>query len=334
MVGKLYKAFIDYLQSLPPTQFVILLHHNADPDAICAAEVYGQMFLRMNKKHSYKIYSDDVNQTATRIMKEFNISVLETEIEFNGGSTCFVTVDTANVSQLGKYAPMVSDRDIGLLVIDHHDTSELADEADASIVDTSSSSTCVLADKTLQAADITPNARMATLILSGHMYDSRRMLYGTTSEIMKRFGELIDLGGDFEKANELLQATMSIGERIARFKASQRLKYHVFNDFLVVTSKVGAFEASVARSYIGMGADIALVLAPKGKELRGSARCNLNINIGEVMSELATEFGGTGGGHAAAAGFNISPVPSNDIQKQIQSRFINLVKTRLSQETS
>ena len=79
-----------------------------------------------------------------------------------------------------------------------------------------------------------------------------------------------------------------------------------------------------------MGADITLVIAPKETELRGSARCNLEINIGEIMAQTANKFGGTGGGHAAAAGFNIHPVPPNKVQKEILVEFVRLVEIALS----
>lgn len=316
---------------MEPTHFHIILHHNADPDAICAAEIYGYLVTQLSSRHVYTIYSDDINHTAKRIMNEFSIKVSSNPISVEKAlNNCVLTVDTANISQLGKYAPWVETMELDLLVVDHHDTSELSKRAKLSIVESQSSSTCILADKTLQVANIQPDARIATLVLSGHMYDSRRMLYGTNAEIFTRFSQLIELGGDFTKANELLQTSMSRGEKIARFKASQRLKYHLIKDAIVVTSRIGAFEASVARSYIGMGADIALVIAPKEKELRGSARCNLDINIGEIMSQVATKFGGTGGGHAAAAGFNIQPIPTNKAQKEILAEFVRLVELALA----
>lgn len=327
----LYDTFISYLEDLKPTHFLIFLHHNADPDAICAAKIFGYLFQSLDKNHNYSIYSDDINLTATRIMEEFDIRVHNDLPEIdNGTNYVLVTVDTANLSQLGKYQSWISQQQFDLLVIDHHDTSLLAEDAKASIVVTETASTCVLADRALQAAGVKVSPDIATLVLSGHMYDSRRMLFGTSSTIMHRFAELIDLGGDFELANDLLQNDMGHGERIARLKSAKRLHYTSKDQVIIVTSKVGAFEASSARAMLSLGADISLILAPKGAELRGSARADPNlINIGEIMSDLASEFGGTGGGHAAAAGMNIKPNPTKKIQTSIMKRFSELVSEKL-----
>jgi len=157
------------------------------------------------------------------------------------------------------------------------------------------------------------------------------MLYGTNSKILLRLSELIDIGGDFELANNLLQNNMSYGERIARIKGARRLSYYTHDQKLIVISKVGAFEASVARSLINMGADVVLVLGIKNNEMRGSGRTNIkNLNIGNIMKIIGDKFGGTGGGHAAAAGLNIVPLPEKKLLKKIEEEFINLVKEDLN----
>ncbi len=53
--------------------------------------------------------------------------------------------------------------------------------------------------------------------------------------------------------------------------------------------------------------------------------------MGEILSELAQEFGGSGGGHSAAAGLNISPALPKNKQKQLLSRFVSMVNTILTQ---
>ena len=321
------------MREIEPTLFHILLHHNADPDAICAAAVYRYFFRSINQQHDAYLYSDDINTTATRIMETFDIQVLQgLPVLDPDRKNVILTVDTANLSQLGKFAEWVDQQDLDLLVVDHHETSELGDIAVASIVITDTASTCVIADRTLQYAGITPTSEIATLIMSGHLYDSRRLLYGSTTEVFHRFGDLIALGGNYDLANEMLQTDMDYGEIIARLKASQRLYYSKIDDVIVVTSRIGAFEASVARSFIGLGADITFVLAAKSNEIRGSARADARlINIGEVMSQLAEEFGGTGGGHAAAAGLNISPPLPKKQQNALLRRFVEIVDETLKQ---
>ena len=49
------------------------------------------------------------------------------------------------------------------------------------------------------------------------------------------------------------------------------------------------------------------------------------------MSQLAEEFGGTGGGHAAAAGLNISPPLPKKQQNALLRRFVEIVDETLKQ---
>ena len=44
------------------------------------------------------------------------------------------------------------------------------------------------------------------------------------------------------------------------------------------------------------------------------------------MKIIGEKFGGTGGGHAAAAGLNIVPLPEKKLLKKIEEEFINLIK--------
>lgn len=332
----MYQKFLDALKEYSDRDLYIILHHNADPDAICAAEALGKLFVSQFPSQTYTILSDDINVSATRIQQEMKIAVENNLPTVDQDTSVVITVDTANLSQLGKFADWYEARKPSLFVIDHHDTSELAESSIASIVETEAASTCVMIAKLYQAAKLSPSPEIATLLISGHLYDSRRFLYGSSAEVFDIMSQLIRWGGDFELANNLLQNEMSQGEKIARFKAAQRIKYKIINGTIVVTSRVGAFEASAARSFIGIGADVTFVLAKKENELRGSARSlnAANVNVGDILSKLSEEYNGTGGGHAAAAGFNISPCPSTQEQKSILQRFVDLVEEYLNQGTN
>lgn len=330
----LYTQFVNYISNLEKSDCKILLHHNADPDAICAAEALGLLLKQLNKDLTYRLYSDGANLSSSRIIEEFEIEVLEnTPTWASENDRIIITMDTANFSQLGKFESWIEEQQSPLLVIDHHDTNEVAGQAIASFVDQTASSTCIMISKLFEETKIEPSPRIATLLVSGHIYDSRRFLYGSSEGLFRQISWLISCGADYDQANTVLQNEMSHGERIARFKAASRLKYHTLKGgIIVVTSRIGAYEASVARNFIVMGADISLVIASRDDELRGSGRVNssVELNIGEVLSDLAEEFGGSGGGHAAAAGFNIAGSVSRKDQKQLISRFIEIIREKLA----
>ena len=87
---------------------------------------------------------------------------------------------------------------------------------------------------------------------------------------------------------------------------------HNIGTWVVVTSKVRAFEASACRALIDVGADVAIVGGKPGKkQVRLSSRSTrefsreTGVNLGsDVMEAIGPLIGGKGGGHANAAGAN------------------------------
>ena len=119
-------------------------------------------------------------------------------------------------------------------------------------------------------------------------------------------------GKQFIQLVELFEVETDISEKVAKLKAARRSKIYNSNDFLVVTSKVGAFESSAASVLVRLGADVAFAGATDEKGLMLiSGRCkNTFIDktgfslVKDVFSELGKYIEGEGGGHPAAAAFN------------------------------
>jgi len=89
------------------------------------------------------------------------------------------------------------------------------------------------------------------------------------------------------------------------------------SSFLAHT-RVGAFEASAARHMVSMGADVALVVHEEGGTVSITARASrraldAGFHLGDYMQRLAQVVGGSGGGHAGAAGFK-APGKVEDVE--------------------
>ncbi|MFX1264814.1 MAG: DHHA1 domain-containing protein, partial [Promethearchaeota archaeon] len=115
-------------------------------------------------------------------------------------------------------------------------------------------------------------------------------------------------------------------ERIARLKAAGRLNVHTFDDWIIATTKVKAFEASACRGLIDLGADVAIVggVTANG-EVRLSSRSTRDfstmtgVNLGtDVMEPLGELIGGEGGGHANAAGANGTRNRDDALERSIE----------------
>jgi len=95
---------------------------------------------------------------------------------------------------------------------------------------------------------------------------------------------------------------------IAMLKAARRSEYFEIGKFILARTRVGAFEASAARNFVFMGADVGIVASEDGDTTsltgRASRRAmDAGFHLGEFFQRLSERTGGDGGGHAGAAGF-------------------------------
>ncbi|OLS24462.1 MAG: manganese-dependent inorganic pyrophosphatase [Candidatus Heimdallarchaeota archaeon LC_2] len=341
----MFSEFVKYIKSFESDSLIyILLHHNADPDALCAGEALKELILQNNKEIIVKLFGDGINFSAKRILSGLNIKVINNYPEDT--PNCIITVDTANLSQLGKYQNLLKLTNVTKIIIDHHDENELLKIADITVHSQDLGSTCLLIAQLYEEMHLIPSSKVSTMLICGHLYDSRRFIYGATVETFRLMSNLIRHNGNYDQANEYLQNEMSLGEKIARLKSSRRLNYKLVDKTIIVTSKVSAFESSSARSLIGLGGDVVFVIAKKPNEIRGSARTKLHdiLNMGEILSQLAEEFNAelnqheekfqcSGGGHKNAAGLNIRPEISNNQQKRLMERFIEISESIINSKT-
>ncbi|MFB6215525.1 MAG: DHHA1 domain-containing protein, partial [Candidatus Aenigmatarchaeota archaeon] len=87
-------------------------------------------------------------------------------------------------------------------------------------------------------------------------------------------------------------------------------------------SEVGAYESDAASLFVKIGADVGLVASERDEETRVSSRSRsgtaseTDLHLGELMSEVADKFGGSGGGHAGAAAMTVE-VPLEEIKETL-----------------
>ncbi|MCE7734323.1 MAG: hypothetical protein GPJ54_05540 [Candidatus Heimdallarchaeota archaeon] len=330
MASPFFDEFRLLIADVESPHLLIFLHNNADPDALGAGFGLAELSKKINPSLSYSIHADGLNQSSMNALRDLNLEIIDLIPELPD-NVFIVFLDTANIIQLGKYKEWIDEAKYPKIVIDHHSTKEISNDATLCILEENAASTCIMLAKAFNSLEIKPSHLISTLLLMGHIYDSRRYFYGVSEESFQLSSFLIKNGGDYEKANEYLQNQPSSSEKIARMKAFQRIKYKNVNGYIVATSHIGAFEASVARSIIAVGADIVMVISGKKNELRGSARCRsgIDLNIAEIVEQISHEFGGVGGGHKNAAGFNIKKIVSKKTQKELLSRFFNIIGEKL-----
>jgi nanoRNase/pAp phosphatase (c-di-AMP/oligoRNAs hydrolase) len=150
----------------------------------------------------------------------------------------------------------------------------------------------------------------AMSLFLGIAFDTRHFILAN-STTLKIVADLIDAGVNAREALSLLSLPMKESERVARLKASRRVKLFKIGGWLVAFSHVGAYQASAARALVSLGVHVAIVGGQKNETLSISMRASQDfhqktrVHLGRDLARpLGQHFQGMGGGHAVSAGVN------------------------------
>jgi nanoRNase/pAp phosphatase (c-di-AMP/oligoRNAs hydrolase) len=222
-----------------------------------------------------------------------------------------VLLDTNTIQQLDNLAEKVKTGKAPIIVVDHHaahpDTEHLATLC---ITNEEASSTCEIVYSFYKETNVKPSENEAKALFLGIAFDTRHFVLAN-STTLKNIAELIDAGVTAQETLPLLSLPMDFSERVARLKASRRVKLFKINDWIIALSHVSAYQASAARALIDLGADVAAVAGQKNESIEVSFRATREFNkqsgihLGkDVAKPLGEYIHGMGGGHATAAGAN------------------------------
>lgn len=298
---------LNELSDLLKGRILLLCHHNADPDAVCAAYAVQELSKALDPSVDASIVlPGGASSLSRRIMEELGIVVEDLSVE---NADVLVVLDTATLTQLEDWGKVLASTDVPKVFIDHHALHpETSSIASLSLVDEQASSTCEIVYRLYEGYKLTPSDTIAKALLIGIAYDSNHFSIGTKSTL-RCASQLLEIDGSLRDALSLLMHERDRSERIARLKAAQRMQLHMVKDWTIVTSHISSFHASAARALLGLGADVAIVAGRDKRKLRASLRATdrfysgTSIHLGrDVAMPLGGELGGAGSGHPTAAG--------------------------------
>ncbi len=297
MNKELMSKIVNRLQIKPG---IILLHHNADLDAVGSA---------LALKFAYPSYSigalQNISQISKRFLKHFeNITVLQ-KPSLDQFKT-IVILDSSTPSQVGISPDLYNE----LIVIDHHVRSE-SWKTDLYYCDDSKTSCAEIIFELLEFINISITSEIALALSVAILADTGHFKYATHETFMN-YARLLKLGGlRISKILEMVENTESLtkSQRIAQLKGAQRLRFQQVNGYLVASSILSSYEASMCKHLLLLGADVAFVGAQREEQIRISARAvgelvEKGLHLGEFLKSLASELLCEGGGHDGAAGLN------------------------------
>jgi len=289
---------------------VLLCHINADPDAVCAAFTLAQLLKRLRPNLNVEIGSP---QGPSRLSK-FLLRALPAKLTMQPSikdAQVIVLLDTNTVQQLGEWSEQVKASKAALVVIDHHASHPETERlATLSVADEKASSTCEIVYSLYKEAGADLTQIEAKALFLGIAFDTRHFILAS-SATFKVVADLIDAGVKAEETLSLLSLPMEPSERIARLKASKRIRLLKIDEWLIAFSNVSAYQASAARALITLGAHVAIVAGQKGEKIQISMRASQDfhqttgLHLGrDIAKPLGEYLNGMGGGHSLSAGVN------------------------------
>ena len=321
---------IDVFRSLVKGRALLLCHHNADPDSLCAAYATRLLIEEMGPSNEGVIVlPGGASRLSKRVIDRLGIEVSSQSSPED--ADVIVTLDTATITQLEDWGDWVSSSGVPKVVIDHHTPHEsLPKISSLHIVNEAATSTCEIIFGLYEALGISVSPEAARALLVGMAFDSRHFSIGTarTLDVASR---LIEIDGPLNEVFAMLQGEVVRSERIARLKAAQRTKLHDIGGWVVATSTLSSFHASAARALISLGAEVAIVCGKENEKIRASMRSTdhfydeTSIHLGEIARAVGESFNGEGSGHPTAAGFN----GEGDLQIFLQT-VVGLIKEMIS----
>ena len=285
-------------EALKDKKKVILVHGNADTDAIGSAYAIAECF------PPAVIYAPEgVDRVAKIVMDKLGADAV-TECNISDFELV-VVVDTSSPEQFGPGEVRIPDDSI---VIDHHMPTGKWDNM-RFICDDTKVSCCELVYAVLRDFDIKIERNVGMALLCGMLTDSGHFSHANT-ELLRTFSDVMDRTGiGMDEAMNFPRSETGMSERVAVMKGMERSKFDRVGDMIVATSHGGSFEASVCKALLGAGADVVFVGSQREERFRLSARADQDmvrrgIHLGEILKNVGEETITDGGGHGGAAGLS------------------------------
>ena len=305
-----YTEITKIIDTLNAKLVVLLCHHNADPDAICSA--YGFRSLLKQSRPQLEIEigaAHGISRLSKHLLQYVPIEIKEHPNTEN--ADVIVLLDTNTIQQLDNLAEKVKTGKAPIIVIDHHAAHpETLQLATLCITNEEASSTCEIVYDFYKQASLKPAPNEAKALFLGIAFDSRHFVLANSSTL-KNAAELIDAGVNVQETLPFLSLPMDFSERVARLKASRRVKLFKINEWIIALSHVSAYQASAARALIDLGAHVAAVAGQRNGSIEVSLRATrefhkqTGVHLGkDVAKPLGEYVHGMGGGHSTAAGAN------------------------------
>ena len=274
---------------------LVLVHGNADPDALGCAYAILSCFPQVT------VATPGGLDRVSKLIAD-KLHFKPQELADVGEFDKVVILDTSSPDQL---APISSLPD-HCIVVDHHARNERWN-GHVYYCDDSKRSCAEIVHQLLKESEVKVPKDAGLALLAGMLTDSGNFKYATPA-LMRAFAEIMESHNiEIDEVYDLVDLDQDISERISQLKGAQRMRFERVGEHLVAMSLGSAFESSVCKSLLAIGADVAFVGSQRGEQFRVSARARqdvvrMGMHLGKMLGDVGSETMNDGGGHGGAAG--------------------------------
>ena len=287
---------------------LFLCHAGADVDSFASAESF---FLSLKKNRSSMVgVPEHINLSAKALAENLGLGFeLNPSLE---GFENVVLFDLNSPQMLGRFAEKLKAFNGKIFIIDHHSKAEswLSKKAVA-LVDTQAVSCTQVVYSYLKKSHAKISPLSSKLLACGIIADSARFAVSTEKTFLDMAELLRKSGVSYNELFSFIEVKKDVSERIAALKACRRARVFKSFDKIVAVTEVNSFEATAAMSLVILGSHVGFAGGEKEGKIMISGRVLNSFAsktgfdlVKHVFAPLSKKFPGTGGGHAAAAGFN------------------------------
>ncbi len=294
----------------------ILLHHNADPDAVGSGVALARALEQRGVK-TRVIVPDTVSLQARKALNKYPYEIEKWDGKRVRGLVFIL--DTPSSEQLGGIE--ISKR-ATIVLIDHHSRSDLAEIARHAIIDEEATSTASMVYEILEREGFEITREIAFFLVLGIIGDTGyfRLITQRDARILSHLLGMVDA----QEVMKSMAKEQSFSDRVALAKACARMEAYRIGERIVVFSQVGSSESEVALFFVRSFAHVAIVFNAKKGGVRVSARAlrglKGKIDLASLLSKIEDVIDGHAGGHDLAAGANGNNPESVEEAKRILLR--------------
>lgn len=289
--------FGDITDKLKGKRKVILVHGNADMDAIGSAYALKRAFPEAD------IFAGNgIDRISRLVVEKMDVPILES-CDISRYDQV-VIVDTSSPEQLETEVEIPKDA----IIIDHHVPTGKWDGYNF-YCDDKKTSCCEIIKEILDESNTPIDRDMALMLIGGMITDSGHFQFAKPG-LLEAFADLMRRCNiDMDEAYNFTVAPVSMSEKIAMLKAIERTKFDRVGNYIVATAYGGSFEASSCRAIMNAGADVVFVGSQRDDTFRISSRATQEVvrkglHLGEIVQGIGKETVTDGGGHGGAAGLS------------------------------